>query len=183
MKFEHLLQVYWLKGFLYGGNLIPFETKYKNLFKQLPGLATFSSLNFIKKFELTSFSKRNQNFSEYNEDEKRIVNMYFAQVTSVNHSFNEILRASSVRLYLIRSFRGKNQALGKPSRGQRTRSNANTAYKKDNIVKAFISQFKKTHVKVEPIKKINYKQVKRKFFKKKPKFQKKTMKKKINLWI
>lgn len=183
MKFEHLLQVYWQKGFLYGGDIVPFETTTKKLFYNFPGLSKAASFNFIKKFELTPNFKNNENFSHFDEDQKRILNVYFAQVTSVNHSFHEALRISSVRLYLIRSFRGKNQSLGKPSRGQRTRSNANTAYKKDNIVKAFISEFKKTHIKVEPVKKINYKQVQRKFLKKKPKFLKKTMKKKLNLWI
>lgn len=107
--------------------------------------------------------------------------MYFAQAASVNHIFFESSKIFSTRLYLIKSFRGRMQAIGKPSRGQRTRSNANTAYKNDNFVKMYISQFNKSHIKIEPVKRINYRIVQRKVLKKTPKYLKKTAERRINL--
>ena len=45
------------------------------------------------------------------------MNSLYLQVTELN-------KLNVVRLFLIKSFKGKAQAVGKPSRGQRTWSNA-----------------------------------------------------------
>lgn len=50
----------------------------------------------------------------------RVFNMFLAQLTSVNGDYFALLKSNLIRLYLIRSFRGRAQAIGKPSRGQRT---------------------------------------------------------------
>jgi len=77
-----------------------------------------------------------------------------------------MIRLHAVRLYLVKSYRGLRQAVGKPSRGQRTRSNANTSYKNSNNIKDFIAVFYKTHEKIEAITKINYRIVQKKLKKK-----------------
>jgi ribosomal protein S13 len=51
---------------------------------------------------------------------KKILNMYFSQINSINFSILEMERYNVIRLYLTKTFRGRAQALGKPSRGQRT---------------------------------------------------------------
>jgi len=45
-------------------------------------------------------------------------------MSSLNYKISEVQYLNLVRLYLIKSYRGRAQALGKPSRGQRTWSNA-----------------------------------------------------------
>jgi ribosomal protein S13 len=53
-------------------------------------------------------------------EQRKIFNMYFSQFLSINNSIDELVKYNVIRLYLIKSFRGKSQSLGKPSRGQRT---------------------------------------------------------------
>lgn len=48
------------------------------------------------------------------------LNLTFSQVNSVNNSIEELKKFNILRLYLIKSHRGKCHALGKPVRGQRT---------------------------------------------------------------
>jgi ribosomal protein S13 len=46
--------------------------------------------------------------------------MFLAQLMNINSNIDELLRYNLIRLYLIKTFRGRCHALGKPSRGQRT---------------------------------------------------------------
>jgi len=48
------------------------------------------------------------------------LNIIFSQVNSVNNSIEDIKKLNILRLYLIKSYRGRCHALGKPTRGQRT---------------------------------------------------------------
>ena len=66
-----------------------------------------------------------------------------------------------IRLYLTRTTRGRSHALGKPSRGQRTWSNAWNAYKLPNYTRKFISDFQKVLQKEKKEEKKDYKRVKR----------------------
>lgn len=52
------------------------------------------------------------------------MNILFSQITSVNSGVADLTRYNLLRLYLIKTTRGRSHALGKPSRGQRTWSNA-----------------------------------------------------------
>ena len=46
--------------------------------------------------------------------------MYFSQLTSINNTIFELIKYNLIRLFLIKTFRGRSHALGKPVRGQRT---------------------------------------------------------------
>jgi ribosomal protein S13 len=48
------------------------------------------------------------------------LNIIFSQVNSVNNSIEDIKKLNILRLYLVKSYRGRCHALGKPVRGQRT---------------------------------------------------------------
>jgi ribosomal protein S13 len=54
------------------------------------------------------------------KESRKSLNRIFSQMASVNYQINEVTRVNIIRLFLIKSFRGKAQAFGKPSRGQRT---------------------------------------------------------------
>ena len=71
------------------------------------------------------------------------LNIIFSQVNSVNNSIEDIKKLNILRLYLIKSYRGRCHALGKPVRGQRTWSNAWNSYKVNKTLRSFINETKK----------------------------------------
>ena len=50
----------------------------------------------------------------------RPLNIIFSQVNTVNNRPLDVIKLSIIRSYLIKSYRGRCHALGKPVRGQRT---------------------------------------------------------------
>lgn len=183
MKFERLLQVYWLKGFLYGGDIVPFETPLARLFNEFGGISSYSFLNIIKKLEISAELKSNPLCVELVEEKTWTINVYLAQVASVNIPVFDLEHVTTVRYYLIKSYRGRCQARGKPANGQRTWSNAKTAATLSNPIRTYISKFKKTHIQPEIIKKINFKVTQRKAPKASSKLIKKVVKKPATLWL
>lgn len=183
MKFEQLLQIYWSRGFLYGGSLRSFNLTMDELFDDLKGFNTLSRKLFIRRFDFTTkFRKKNKTFLVFPLDYRKVINMYLSQLTSINHSVIELHRYNVLRLYLIKTFRGKAQALGKPCRGQRTWSNAWTAHKYNQLLKNFISEVKKmSNIKIKEESK-NQKIVKKKI-KKSPIRIKMRETKKKNIWF
>lgn len=77
--------------------------------------------DFTKRFELSFyFFFRNFIFFKNEPEKIKIFNSYFSFITNTNADVTDILRYNLIRLYLIKTFRGRAQALGKPARGQRT---------------------------------------------------------------
>ena len=109
---------------MYGGKTQSFNVGFKEFFDDKPGLKNKSITIFIKRFELQHFSlpeNTEKTFSsKLSLDRRKIINMYLSQIISINHNIFEILKYNLIRLYLIKTFRGRCHALGKPSRGQRT---------------------------------------------------------------
>ncbi len=186
MKFEQILKIYWSRGFLFAGRTQPFNSTFTDFFYDKKGLSGASRLCFIKRFEMQFFflfKNKDKTFMEYPLEQRKIINMYLAQLTSINNDIFESIRYSLIRLYLIKSHRGKCLALGKPSRGQRTWSNAKTASKNNTILKKFINEvkiFNKIEKKPESL---NMKFFKSKIKIKKPKIKMVFTKKKKNLWF
>jgi ribosomal protein S13 len=163
MKFEQLLQVYWSKGFYFAGRMRSFNTTIESLFNELRGLGQRSKTVFIRRFEFGYYKyKTNKNIGLLPIEQRKIINMYFGQLSSVSHEIDELTKYNLIRLYLIKSFRGKAQAIGKPSRGQRTWSNAWTAYKLNTPLKQFVSEMKKIHFKTKVVESKNKKILKKK---------------------
>jgi hypothetical protein len=100
-----------------------FQTTIDDLFFELNGLQVKSKFLFIKRFEFgyCRFTPNKIfNLASLPLDQRKVINMYLSQMTSVSNEIETLLRYNTIRLYLIKSFRGRSQALGKPSRGQRT---------------------------------------------------------------
>lgn len=81
--------------------------------------------SLIKRFELIFFLKNKKTqLIDYQKMSGRVIitplNIIFSQINSVNNRFEELKRLNIIRLYLIKSYRGRSHALGKPVRGQRT---------------------------------------------------------------
>lgn len=143
MKFEQLLQIYWSKGFLYGGKVESLNTNFNEFFNSKKGLAYSSKIAFFKRFEFNKYTFKNNNkFILLQLDQKKIINMYLSQIISINNNIFELIKYNLIKLYLIKSYRGRAQALGKPSRGQRTWSNAWNSYKCNKVIRFFIKNMK-----------------------------------------
>jgi hypothetical protein len=204
MKFEQLLRIYWSRKFLYEGKTFNFDVNWNEFWKNITGTSNFTKKNFIKRFEFhneiprvkgtkTNYLVKNSYFtktiypvdardflfSKLKLDYRKVINMYLGKLASVRNNVSELLKYNIIKLYLIKSFRGRAQAMGKPSRGQKTRSNGWSAFKNNFVIKNFleyVTKLKKTHERVE---KIDYKKLKIKKKKSssrlKPKFSKKSL--------
>lgn len=101
--------------------------------------------------------------SKFHLDITHSLNLTFSQVSSVNNSVDELKKFNILRLYLIKCYRGKCHALGKPVRGQRTWSNSWNSYKVNKILRSFINETKKKIMKNKKEEKINYKLLSKKY--------------------
>ena len=121
MKFEHVLKIYWTKGLLFNNTLEPFTTPIENLFKNTNMFGQAARNALIERFEIHS-TVTNRNFTLGDEGVNMLnsVNTFFSQFSSVNGRLRELQRLVLIRLFLVKTFRGRSHALGKPSRGQRT---------------------------------------------------------------
>ena len=149
MKFERLLKIYWIRGLFFNGTLLKPIWTLNEMFDRLIGFSIKAKINFIKRFELTYQKKFKKNklydFNLLTRNKRKKINRYLSQITSLNHKLSSIIKFNIIRLYLIKSFRGRCQMLGKPSRGQRTWSNAWTAFHYNRTLKFFIKEIRKNN--------------------------------------
>merc|ERR1712031_775 len=114
------------KRFFYGGKLFYVNQNFDELFSQTPGLGKATKKKFKDRFELDFFLQFRRkelllNYQKTNHTPlNRPINIIYSQINSVNNQRSELYRFNLIRLYLIRSYRGRCHALGKPTRGQRT---------------------------------------------------------------
>ena len=144
MNFEHLLYIYWSKGFFYNKKLNTFNINLTNLIKKINNFSFFNKFKFIKRFELTHFTFfKKKTFLELNLNIRKSINTYFSKIFNINFFFKDLIKYNLIRLYLIKAFNGICEFLGKPVNGQRTWSNKKNAKKLNKIVKFFIFFIKK----------------------------------------
>lgn len=186
MKFENVLQIYWTKGFFYGGQLFYFDQTPNDLMERTPGLGKKFFTRFTQRFESTVYRrKKTINVQDYQALTHRKIliplNVIYSQVSSVNSTVTELKRLNIIRLYLIKSYRGRCHAIGKPVRGQRTWSNAWMSYNTNKVLRTFISEARrKANQNKKEVKK-NYKVVQKKYITKKKKKDHEKIKKK-SVW-
>lgn len=91
------------------------------MFNLTGGFAWPTKNALIRRFELYKLLRHtNLPISQVSPTFLASINAMFSQLTSVNNSVFDLTRYSLLRLYLIKTTRGRAHALGKPSRGQRT---------------------------------------------------------------
>ena len=164
-------------------SLESFTTPFSSLFKHTGVLGFSTKKTIVDRFELNEFV-RNRSFTFSNKDLRFFsgLNTFFSQFTSVNGRLKELHKLTLIRLYLIRSCRGRSHALGKPSRGQRTWSNAWTAYRLNKHTRSFIRDFQQNLLKERLSHKVNYK-LTAKRVKTKTSISLVKKKKKLNVWF
>ena len=119
--------------------------------------------------------------SLYHRELIGFLNYYYSQVASVNETLNELKRFNIIRYYLVKSYRGKCHALGKPVHGQRTWSNSWSSYNSNLTLRRFISETKRNLDKDKKEEKINFKFIKKKYMNQQKKIKK--TEKKIRIWV
>lgn len=163
LKFEQVLKIYWSKGIFYNTKLHSFDLTIWELFRDTGGFNWALRNWIIKRFELYWLEKGTHvPLSSLDRSVSDALNVLFSQITSINHQLTDLHRGNLIRLYLTRTTRGRSHALGKPSRGQRTWSNAWNAYKLNNTTRDFISSYQKMLAKDKKEVKKNYKKVEKK---------------------
>lgn len=189
LKFEQLLRIYWSRNFLYGGKTQSFRVNLDEFFFDKPGLNKFSINLFSKRFEVAHLLllKNSQIlFSDaFSLNQRKAINVFLSKIISINNNIFELKKLNQIRKYLIRTYRGRRLALGKPSRGQRTWSNARTAILCNKDIKVFIQDVKKFNSSKLKKKKesLSKKFFKTKVRKKAPKLKMIFTKKKKNIWF
>merc|ERR1712124_18999 len=111
------------------GKLFYTNKIFYDLFALTPGLSKFFKKNITHRLELPNTVFVNllpilEFRVFFHKEIIGFLNHYYSQVASVNNTVLEVKRLSIIRLYLIRSYKGRCHAIGKPVRGQRTWSNA-----------------------------------------------------------
>ena len=163
MKFEYVLQIYWSKGLLINTRLQSYQVSFNDIFVEPGGFAWPVKNLLIDRFELRTFRRRpKQPINIFGLYIPMTLNLMFSQLTSVNATVSELTRYSLLRLYLVKTTRGRSHALGKPSRGQRTWSNAWTAYNYNCETRAFITAYQKIKKETMKEEKIDYRIQKKK---------------------
>ena len=184
MKFEQVLQIYWTKGFLFGGKVLPFNVDWRRLGNQVQGFGMWNKLKLIRRFELHNLiADPRETFIQTDKEERKSINRIFSQMSSINYQINELTQLNVIRLFLIKSFRGKAQAFGKPSRGQRTWSNGWTAYTYNKDLRTFIATTQRQLNKDKKEEKINYKILKKKLKKPNSEVKQKKDVRKTSMWF
>lgn len=186
MKFEQLLKIYWSRGFLYGGKTQQFRITFFEFFFEKKGMGPLTKKLFFKRFELQYYllyKNHNKSLHTFSVSQKKCFNVFMSKLISINHSLFEVQRLNLIRLFLIRSYRGRCHVIGKPSRGQRTWSNGNTAYNINKITKNFIQDVKKLNFVEKKKESLNVKFIKKKVKAKAPRIKMFIVKKKKNLWF
>lgn len=184
MKFERVLHVYWTRGFVYGGQILPFDSKWWSLGSEAGGMGFHTRIKFVKRFELYEMQiDKTARFSYVSDVDRLVMNLILSRAACMNYPVKELQYLNLVRLFMNRSMRGRSQALGKPSHGQRTWSNAWTAYKYNKTIRIFVAKIQRQMEKEKKEEKVNYKLVQKKVQKSKKEGLIKGPKKKSDAWF
>lgn len=162
MKFDQFLRSFWLKGYYFSNMLIPFEISFDKLLKLTQILSRLSRNILINRFELFINVNYKDAPLELDWRQQRVLNIFLSQTLSIYTFIWESFKSRMIRLYLIKSTRGKCHALGKPSRGQRSVSNAWSAYHCNKTTRIFINEVKEVLARNKEKVVIDYKKTKKK---------------------
>ena len=88
---------------------------------EVGGIGLTTRLKFLKRFELHHmYQNKKSNFLEAGDIATTFMNVIISRAACINYPIQELYNLQLIRLYLIKSMRGRAQALGKTSHGQRT---------------------------------------------------------------
>ena len=185
MRFENILHIYWTKGIFISGKFHYFDTGLNQILYSTYG-AGGSLKNLIRsRFEVSeesSMSKKSVIAIEGHHKTfvAKPLNIIMSQLFSVNNNPLYLVRLRVISQFLNKTYRGKCHAVGKPTRGQRTWSNAWTAFKNNSLLRLFISNMKKKSLLDKSPDKINFRLTKKKYSPTKKKSASKVIHRKVS---
>lgn len=159
-----MLKIYWSRFFLYGGGTLPFQLTLHQLFQRAPGLGSFTFERFCLRFEWVDKYVFPASMPEYpliaDRGEKFLlkkVNKFLAYTISINHKLANLNDLNILRNLLVRSYRGRAYVIGKPSHGQRTRSNANSAAVHNSALRPYMKAYRQhLQLQLKSLKKVDF---------------------------
>jgi len=114
------------KVFFLNGQLFYFSLTFNDLITEVESVGFRFRQLLVKRFEFTFFNKT-QKFTAINAVQQTSVkslivplNLILSQITSVNTTPSAVSRLRIIKLYLVKTYRGRCHAIGKPVSGQRT---------------------------------------------------------------
>jgi ribosomal protein S13 len=116
MKSENFIQLMWTKGIYLNSQLYKYE-----LNSELIKIKTLNNF-YIKLLKYRLESK----IVTLNKKNKLLINILISKYSSINYTLDLNYTLVILRLYLIKTYKGKCFWLSKPTNGQRSWSNANT---------------------------------------------------------
>lgn len=103
------------------------------------GINLFLLKFFSKKLELNFYNeKKLKSFLFLSRKKKRVINILLAKIFNVNFNMERLIIFYILRKYVIRSWKGLRIFFNKPSKGQRTRSNASINIKFASLLRSKI---------------------------------------------
>ena len=176
--------MYWSKGLFFNGRVFNFSHTLNSFCSEAYGINQPLMRQIIYRFELNQlFRYRYLTLNSKNPQNLSVFNIILSQWSSINHLTVDVKRFTSLRLFLLKTTRGKAQALGKPSRGQRTWSNAWTAFFINKTIRVFVSKMQSDLKKNQKEEQINFKILKKKQRRVKNTGVVKEKKKKTSIWF
>jgi hypothetical protein len=135
LKFEHVLQTYWTRHYLYNGSLR------LSFFSPQQVLYSFAGLHKQTQRKLILLLESNYYFfllsnsfyfnqSYFNDLTLRVrfrINQFCGRIGSLNYTLNELLSLHVVHRLLLQTYRGRCFFFKRPVRGQTTRTNCHNA--------------------------------------------------------
>ena len=161
------------KGFFFWRSTILFWSNNEWIISKYPRFRSKNEKNIQKAIRNDLLFKNNYYEKlDFHQNEKskpllQPINTLLSQINSVNNKLPDVHRLKIIRLYLIKTYRGRCHALGKPVNGQRTWSNGWNSYNLNKTLRVFISETKYQLAKNKKEEKINWKMTKKKIWNKK----------------
>ena len=91
------------------------------MFNNVGGIQTSFKNILVKRFEMYQTLLNSKTLLPfYGKETLLSLNLILEQIGSINKRTIDLTRLNLIRLYLIKTFRGRGHSLGKPIRGQRT---------------------------------------------------------------
>lgn len=151
MRFDHVIGSYWPKGFFFGGQLFYFDKSLDDVLARAPGLGLRTRSKLVDRYELDFYLQKDPglNLLEFQESATtpqeflQSLNKIMSEISSVNELRHIRHERNLQRLVLLRTYRGRCHRAGKPTRGQRTWSNAWTPFKYNTYVRNWLGAWRR----------------------------------------
>jgi hypothetical protein len=132
MKFERLIHIYWIRYYLYNGQMESITRPFNSMITFFPGLGLQFKRLYLIFFEMTTRRNGKEIRLPFNLRHTQSLfhlrlNYFLSRVGNLNYSYHTLYYMNLTHRYVLKLYKGRAFYLARPIRGQKTRSNAKTA--------------------------------------------------------